>query len=100
MSRLGESLVGLNRFEEAEPLLLDGSRGMFEHKEKIPPRSREGLSNSIERIIALYEAWHLNSPSKSYDAEATKWRKTLTSYKEMELEPHSDPKDPDYEGIN
>ena len=34
-SLLGASLVGLKRYAEAEPLLLEGHRGMVERKESV-----------------------------------------------------------------
>jgi len=70
-SLLGEALVGLKRFPEAEPLLLAGQKGMAERRDKIPvPELDTTLRDSVDRLVRLYEAW--NKP-----AEAEKWRKTL-----------------------
>jgi len=70
-SLLGEALAGLERFPEAEPLLLAGHKGLLERPEKIPvPERNTTLSDSIDRLVRLYEAW--NKP-----AEAEKWKRTL-----------------------
>jgi hypothetical protein len=57
MSALGGSLLGLNRYAEAEPLLLAGYEGMKQREETIPLTVRElRLTEAIERLVQLYEA--------------------------------------------
>src|SRR6185295_8214997 len=52
-SVLGETLVGQRKFEEAEPLLLQGYEGLKDSPAASALRKREAL----ERIERLYESW-------------------------------------------
>ena len=78
-SHLGAALAGLERYAEAESHLRDGHAGLDaslsggRRAQKLPP--------SIERLVALYEAW--GKPDK-----AAEWRAKL---EEMEAEPSSNP---------
>jgi tetratricopeptide (TPR) repeat protein len=65
---LGASLAAQRRFEEAEPLLLDGFRELRDAANAPPQRVRR----AIEHTIALYEGWQRPQ-------EAEHWRRTLTS---------------------
>jgi tetratricopeptide (TPR) repeat protein len=67
-SMLGEALVGLKRFGEAERLLVAGYEGIRARREKIPKEIR-GIreSEAAERLVALYDAWQ--KPD-----EAARWR--------------------------
>ena len=60
MSLLGASLAGLARYEEAEPLLVDGYENM-----QVPdsPVWKERKEVARQRIVALYEAW--DEPEKA-----------------------------------
>jgi len=69
-SALGGALVGLGRFDEAEPLLLEGFQGLVDAPDAWPARKREALT----RIILLYEEW--NKP-----AQAAQWRAKLKAEK-------------------
>jgi tetratricopeptide (TPR) repeat protein len=69
-SMLGGVLLGQKRFAEAEPLLIDGYRGMKSREAAIPPQGRPRMSESIERIVQLYEA-------TGNATEAAKWRPEL-----------------------
>ena len=64
---LGAALAGQNRFAEAEPLLLEGYRGMKERESSIPAQGRFRVREALDRIIALYLAWE--KPE-----EAAKWQ--------------------------
>ena len=70
MSVLGETLLGRNRIAEAEPLLLDGYRGLKQREAAIPPQGRMRVPEALERLVRLYEATG-NAP------EAATWRKAL-----------------------
>ncbi|GAG53455.1 unnamed protein product, partial [marine sediment metagenome] len=76
MSVLGESLAGQDKFAEAEPLLLEGYEEMKDHPEA--PDERKG--EALERIVALYEAWHEADPDQGYDAKAGEWRTNLEQW--------------------
>ncbi|MHC4942264.1 MAG: protein kinase domain-containing protein [Planctomycetota bacterium] len=63
---LGRCLAGLRRYEEAEPLLLEGYRGL----EKNPLVSVKVQRQTLEWIVHLYQEW--DKPE-----EAASWRKKL-----------------------
>jgi tetratricopeptide (TPR) repeat protein len=56
-SMLGASLMALERFGEAESLLMNGYRGLFDRKDAIPWDSRPALGQAGVRIIELYRNW-------------------------------------------
>ncbi len=56
-SLLGASLAGQKKYAEAEPLLLEGYRGMAERRELIRVPDRYHLDRAREWIIQLYQAW-------------------------------------------
>jgi serine/threonine protein kinase/Tfp pilus assembly protein PilF len=56
-SRLGGSLLGQKKYDEAEPLLLAGYEGMKQREEKIAPVYKIRLTEAIDRLVQLYEAW-------------------------------------------
>ena len=69
-SMLGGALAGQKKFQEAEPLLLEGYSGMKEREAKIPPAAKTRLAESLERLVQLYDAW--GKPD-----QAAEWRKKL-----------------------
>jgi tetratricopeptide (TPR) repeat protein len=56
-SLLGGSLLGQKRYSEAEPLLLAGYDGMKRREAGIPPVRMFRMTEAIERLVQLYEAW-------------------------------------------
>ena len=68
-SLLGASLAGEKKYAEAEPLLLEGYRGMETRKQRIDPGERYRLDKAREWLVQLYQA--LGKPDK-----AAEWRKT------------------------
>jgi serine/threonine protein kinase/tetratricopeptide (TPR) repeat protein len=67
-SMLGRTLAAQKKYADAEPLLLQGYKGM---KEKaIGARARSRLTEALERLVQLYDAWGKKD-------EAAKWRKEL-----------------------
>jgi serine/threonine protein kinase/tetratricopeptide (TPR) repeat protein len=70
-SLLGEALAGQKQFGQAEPLLLAGQKGLFDHPDMIPASRRDAtLRAAVERLVRLYDAW--NRP-----ATAEEWKKRL-----------------------
>ena len=69
-SMLGGALAGQKKFQEAEPLLVEGYSGMKDREEKIPPAAKTRLPEAIRRLVDLYTAWE--KPE-----EAAKWRAVL-----------------------
>jgi hypothetical protein len=69
-SMLGGSLLGQNKFAEAEPLILQGYEGLKAREAKIPALRKKLLSEAAARIVKLYEAW-------SKTDQATMWKAKL-----------------------
>lgn len=68
-SVLGAALSGQQKFEEAEPLLVQSYAALKERAAKIPPQERgEILAKAVERLID--HAGRLNKP-----AEVERWKK-------------------------
>ncbi len=67
-SMLGAALAGQKKFQEAEPLLVEGYSGMKEREANIPPAAKTRLPEAIRRLVDLYTAWE--KPD-----EAAKWQK-------------------------
>ncbi len=66
-SLLGASLAGEKQYADAEPLLLDGYRGMMARKDRISAPNWRHLNSAHEWILQLYAAW--DKPEK-----AAQWR--------------------------
>jgi tetratricopeptide (TPR) repeat protein/tRNA A-37 threonylcarbamoyl transferase component Bud32 len=56
-SLLGASLAGQKKFAEAEPLLLEGYRGMLERKGRLAVPDRYHLDRAREWVVKLYRDW-------------------------------------------
>jgi tetratricopeptide (TPR) repeat protein len=55
-SLLGEVLLGLKKYAEAEPLLISGYEGMQDRAARIPPSFKPRLGDALQRLVQLYEA--------------------------------------------
>ena len=69
-SELGASLLGQKKCADAEPLLLSGYEGMKQREEKIPAQDKFLLTEALERLVQLYDAWGQRE-------KADEWRKKL-----------------------
>ncbi len=69
-SYLGWALLGQEKYEAAEPFLMQGYEGMKKREAAIPVTARGQLTKALERIVQLYEA-------SGKPDEAEKWRKQL-----------------------
>ncbi len=89
MSLLGAAIAGqaaddsaepparLARLREAEPLVLEGYRGLKDDPRVPAPAGAAGPDRRREallRIVALYEAWDCLEPGQGYSAKADAWR--------------------------
>ncbi len=83
-SMLGGSLLGQNKYAEAEPLLLAGYEGMKQREKTMPPEGKVRLTESLERLVELYEA--TDKPEA-----AAKWRSELEARKTVEKPPTKKP---------
>lgn len=73
-STLGQTLQGLKKYEEAEPLLTQGYEGLKQHKDELPEPRIRVIPETLQSLIELYEA--TNKPE-----EAAKWRTELEKTK-------------------
>jgi serine/threonine protein kinase len=75
-SMLGGALLGQKKYNEAEPLLLSGYRGMNEREATIPlyGGGELRLTEALERLVQLYDEMGKKD-------DAAKWRKELDTRK-------------------
>jgi eukaryotic-like serine/threonine-protein kinase len=66
-SMLGASLTGQQKFAAAERPLLDGYAGLEKRQANIPSADKARLTDALERLVQLYDAW--GKPEK-----AAEWR--------------------------
>jgi eukaryotic-like serine/threonine-protein kinase len=79
-SQLGASLLSQKKYAEAEPLQQAGYEGMKQREAKIPPQRKVRLTEALERLVQLYDAW--GKPE-----QAQKWRKELEETKRASQKP-------------
>jgi len=70
---LGRTLTDLGRFGDAEPELKDAER-VLATAQGVPAGRHQ---QSLEALVALYDAWQKSEPSSSHDAAASDWKRTL-----------------------
>jgi eukaryotic-like serine/threonine-protein kinase len=73
-SMLGAALLGQQKYADAAPLLVQGYEGMKQREVKIPSQARVFLTEALERLVQLYDAWE--KPK-----EAMRWREELAAHK-------------------
>ena len=61
-------MAGQNKYAEAEPLLLDGYRGMFARKDQMGVPNWRHLDRARDWIVQLYRAW-------GKQEKAVEWKK-------------------------
>ncbi len=76
-AHLGGALLGQKKYAQAEPLLLAGYEGMRQREQKIPPHGKPRLTETLQRLVELYQA--LEKP-----AEAEKRRKELAEWRQSQ----------------
>ena len=86
-SILGGCLLAQKQFIRAEPLLHSGYLGMKQCEANIPARGKIRLTEALERLVVLYDAWGKKD-------EADKWRKELDTMR------GSQPKNPKSDAKN
>jgi hypothetical protein len=70
-------LLAQKKYEEAEPLLLQGYEGMKQRQ--LPASARPRLAEALERLVQLYEATNRNE-------EAAHWRRELEAVRQQAKE--------------
>lgn len=73
-SMLGGTLSNQKKFAEAEPQLLQALQGLKAPTAKLPPQAKTYVTETLERLVALYQA-------TGQAGEATKWSKELSAVK-------------------
>jgi serine/threonine protein kinase/tetratricopeptide (TPR) repeat protein len=71
---LGSSLLGQQRYAQAEPLLIAGYEGLKARAAAIPGPSKNRLAEAGAQIIALYDSWGKKD-------QADEWRKKIDTKK-------------------
>jgi tetratricopeptide (TPR) repeat protein len=69
-AQLGDSLLGQKKYAEAEPLLLAGYEGLKQRQAQIPTPNKKSLTEALDSLGQLYDAW--GKPE-----EAARWRAEL-----------------------
>jgi tetratricopeptide (TPR) repeat protein len=72
-SLLGGSLLGQQKYAEAEPLLLSGYEGMKQRSGKIPADGQINLRDGLQRLVRLYE-------TTSQTNQAAEWKQQLDDF--------------------
>jgi hypothetical protein len=67
---LGASVAGEHKYDEAEPLLVGGYKGMEQSAASVSDLNRQKLRKAGEFVIQFYAAW--NKPDK-----AEEWRQIM-----------------------
>jgi tetratricopeptide (TPR) repeat protein len=70
-SLVGDMLLKQKRYAEAEPMLIEGYRGMKSRESQAPERIRPIIVDAVRQLVELYEAW-------DRPAQAAEWRARLT----------------------
>jgi tetratricopeptide (TPR) repeat protein len=81
-SMLGEALLGQQHYTDAEALLQAGYEGLKLREAKIPPQGKSRLTEALQRLVQLYDAW--GKPD-----EEVRWRKELDAAKANERPPEA-----------
>jgi serine/threonine protein kinase/tetratricopeptide (TPR) repeat protein len=68
-SLLGGSLLGQQKYEEAEPLLRRGYEGLKARERTIQADERTCLTEALERLVQLYDAWGKPEQAKQWRAK-------------------------------
>lgn len=68
-SLLGASLLGQAKYDEAEPLLIQGYEGMVARRETIPQIASNRIIESLDRLIELYQRTNRQEQLSKYETE-------------------------------
>jgi tetratricopeptide (TPR) repeat protein len=68
--QLGQAMLGLAKYPDAEALLLDAHAKLTERKDKIPKRYHRYLADTDQALADLYEVWGKKE-------QASAWRQKL-----------------------
>ncbi|HMO35547.1 MAG TPA: tetratricopeptide repeat protein, partial [Gemmatales bacterium] len=74
MCLLGGSLLGQQKFIEAEELLLKGYEGMKQRDKQIPPQDKKKLLEALNQLVQLYTETGRAEEAKKWQAEKAEKR--------------------------
>ncbi|HXJ61992.1 MAG TPA: serine/threonine-protein kinase [Verrucomicrobiae bacterium] len=74
-SLLGDTLLGQQKYADAEPLLVSGYQGMAQRQNQIPAEAKAKLKESMQRLVNLYVATGQTN-------QAAEWKKNLKEFDE------------------
>jgi serine/threonine protein kinase/tetratricopeptide (TPR) repeat protein len=77
MSMLGGALLGQKKLADAEPLLLEGYRGMKEREAVIPLVGATRIPEALERLVQLHEATGNTTEAAAWRSKRESARATL-----------------------
>jgi serine/threonine protein kinase/tetratricopeptide (TPR) repeat protein len=66
---LGASLVGQAKFQDAEPLLVQGYEGMAQREDSVSTENRAFIRESGQRIVQMYAGWHKPDQAAAWRAK-------------------------------
>ncbi len=78
-SLLGGTLLGREKYAEAEPLLLSGYGGMKQREDRIYYDERPRLKENLQWLVQLYEATGKTD-------QAAEWKQKLADFNQAEAE--------------
>jgi len=78
-SLLGGALLAQEKYAEAEPLLVSGYQGLKVRQAKLPSEGERFLTDALERLVQLYDAW--GRPD-----QAATWREVQAAPRQAEQE--------------
>lgn len=81
MTVLGEALMGLEKYTEAEPLLVTGYQGMIAREEKIVKANSQRIPEAINRLVKLYSKTDRQDEAAKWKAEQEKYGETPAKVK-------------------
>jgi tetratricopeptide (TPR) repeat protein len=77
-SMLGQSLLGLKRYADAEPFLLAGYEGIKLREAKLSKQNRSYLTDALDRVVQLYDAWGKKDKADEWRTKAEAIKKADT----------------------
>ena len=84
-SMLGASLTGQKKYQDAEPLVIDGYEKMVQRKATIPAGISSPLEQAGQRIVRLYRNWGKAD-------QAAEWTRTTSDHSKAARSPIGGPR--------
>ena len=72
-SQVGAALLGQKRYADAEPLLRAAYQGLTADPKAVPAAGKQRLTQTVERLAALYTRWGKSDEGARWRAERAKY---------------------------